>query len=50
MDKDAEKSGYACLKQVVVCTNHRANSTQPSCTGSGGGEALAITLEAEIVT
>lgn len=48
MDSAAENNGHACLKQVVVCTNHRANPTQPSCAGRGGGEALAIKLETEI--
>jgi len=36
------------VKQVVVCTNHRTSPNQPSCGGSGGGEALAQRLEAEI--
>jgi len=48
MDSAAENNGHACLKHVVVCTNHRANPTQPSCAGMGGGEVLAIKLEAEI--
>ncbi|NWF37142.1 (2Fe-2S) ferredoxin domain-containing protein [Mariprofundus sp. KV] len=47
MDKDLENSGHACSKQVVVCSNHRANPAHPSC-AARGGEALAIKLEAEI--
>ncbi|NWF39106.1 (2Fe-2S) ferredoxin domain-containing protein [Mariprofundus sp. NF] len=50
MDRDGENNGpqTSCLKQLVVCTNHRASPNQPSCSGSGGGEALAEKLETEI--
>ena len=36
------------MKQVIVCSNHRTSPNQPSCGGRGGGEALALRLEAEI--
>ena len=50
MEEDEDKSVYhtPCLKQVIVCTNHRANPSQPSCGGRGGGELLAKRMEEEI--
>jgi len=36
------------MKLLTVCINDRANPSQPSCTGRGGGEDLASRLEQEI--
>ncbi len=36
------------MKKVIVCINHRANPSQPSCGARGGGETLALKLEQEI--
>ena len=35
------------MKKIVVCVNHRANPSQPSCAARGSG-AIANCLEAEI--
>ena len=50
MEEDGNKKVYhtPCLKQVIVCTNHRVSPSQPSCGGSGGGEVLAKRIEQEI--
>ena len=50
MEEDGDKKVYhtPCLKQVIVCTNHRISPSQTSCGGRGGGELLAKRVEQEI--
>lgn len=35
------------IRKIVVCVNHRANASQPSC-GARGGKQLAQCLEEEL--